>query len=275
VLPVRAAAVVLTVRGPRRRPLLYAGVWMLGWLVVYLPWPATFAYYLLPFALGAAALGGIVIGEACSMAVRWRWPVLATTALLWGVTVVNASADARVQLVVDRANADLVDFLGTLPPDSHVVLNMTPVNEYHFELPMHLTELKHRFDVVFLNPPAGWSAADAVAPSTFVLTPEMANQPGPTVRIALHEAGVRGDNAMLGTLLPMGGELVYRAAARVGLLELGLQRLLCPLGVRPIFDPTFCPADRGLLFRRTFVYGWQVHRVVRRASNTATMSHGA
>ena len=31
-----------------RRPILYAGVWMAGWLAVYLPWPVTFEYICCP-----------------------------------------------------------------------------------------------------------------------------------------------------------------------------------------------------------------------------------
>jgi hypothetical protein len=270
-LPVLPAALVLLVRGVGRAPIVYAGIWMLGWLMVYLPWPATFAYYLVPFALGAAVLGGTVVSEAWAVRRGRARLMLITLTLLWLAAVVNVTADARLQLAVDRANADIVDFLGALPPSSRVVLNMTPVNEYHFELPMHLRELKHRPDIVFLRPNSG----EAVVANTFVLTPEMAHQPGPTVRIALHEAGVRHDNVTLPSLLPEGGELVYRAAQRIGIVEIGLQRLLCPLGRGPVFDPTYCPRDRGVVFRGTFVYGWQVHRVVRRGANAATMAHGA
>jgi len=267
--PVVAAAVVLAVRGVHRRPIVYTGVWMLGWLAVYLPWPATFAYYLLPFALGAAVLAGTVVVEAWTAGGGGARGAVVATAVLWLVGVVNVTTDARVQLAVDRANAGVVDFLGTLPRDSRVLLNMTPVNEYHFELPMHLAELERRPDIRFvarLEPRAGEAA--------FVLTPVMSNQPGPTVRIALHEAGARRDAATLPAVLGDGGELVYEREQRIRLLELGLQRLLCPLGVPPVFDPTYCPRDRGLLFQRTFTYGWQVHRVVRRAANAATMAHG-
>jgi hypothetical protein len=268
-LPVLALGVLGA--GGRRRPIVYACIWMVGWVLVYLPWPATFEYYLLPFALGAALLAGTVLAHAWALRSRLAWSLLWTSALLWCVTLVNASADARVQLAVDRANADLVDFVATLPRDSHVVLNMTPTNEYHFELPMHLAEISERRDIIFLEPHEPWQSA---GPGAFVVTPEMANQPGPTVRIALHEAGVRHDNATLRTILSDGAEVVYRTSQRVGLVEVGLQRLLCPLGVGRIYDPAYCPRGREVIFHRTFVYGWQVHRVVRRTANAATMSHG-
>src|SRR5207249_4141349 len=129
-LPLLTVAVGSLVGGRQalRRPILYPCVWMAGWLAVYLPWPATFEYYLLPFAFGAAALAGTVVGDAwasrsCQHSVTRRrvaWSVLGASAALWFVAIVNASADARVQLAVDRANADLVDFLAGLPSDRRV-----------------------------------------------------------------------------------------------------------------------------------------------------------
>src|SRR6185369_7671575 len=130
---------------------------------------------------------------------RVAWSVLAASGLLWLVSIVNVVADARVQLAVDRSNADLVDFLAALPSRSRVVLN-TGVNEYFLELPMHLTQIKGRSDIVVAHvtrmPPSGPTSADV-----FVVTAEMANKPEPTVRVALDEPGVRHYNAMLSAVL--------------------------------------------------------------------------
>jgi len=268
-LPVIALAMISGVLrdADRRRPLAYALVWMLGWLAIYVPWPATFEYYLLPFALGASAFAALVAGDAwhrrrtVSPARRRLVDgVLAVALLLLSTGVVNAATDGRVQLTVDRANADLVRFLGRLPPRSRIVANMTPVNEYHFELPMHLAEIAGRSDLVVERrlAPDGARAVDGEA---FVVTARLDGQPVPTVRIALHEPGVRGDNARLDAIAGGPGERVYASARRTRLLEIGWQRLLCPLAVRPLLDPTYCPAQRGVLDRRTFTYGWQVHRL--------------
>ena len=273
-VPLLGVAVVALAAGRAapRRPIAYACIWMLGWLAVYLPWPATFEYYLLPFAFGAAVLAGTVVGDAWDgrgfapsvAARRLAYSGLVASALLWPVAVVNAAADARVQLAVDRANADLVGFLGGLPRHSRVVVNMSPVNEYHFELPMHLAEIEGRPDVV-VEPFARAGPDGPTAADVFLVTPEMANQPGPTVRIALHEPGVRHDNATLRTMLAGGADLVFRTVRHARLVELGIHRLLCPLAVPPIVDATYCPSDRGVIYRRTFSYGWQVHRLVRPA----------
>jgi hypothetical protein len=268
--PLLVAAIVIGRHGRphRRRQILYACAWMGGWLAVYVPWPATFEYYLLPFAFGAALLAGIVVGALWELrgadvpvvTRRLTWSALAVSGLLWVPGIVNAAADARVQLAVDRANADLVDFLGRLPDNSRVVLNTTWVNEYLYELPMHLAEIKKRSDLVVQH--VGAPAPRGHRPAeTFVATPSMANQPRPTVRIALDETGVRGDNARLAAMLSEGAESVYGTEQRVRVVEIGLHRLLCHVAGRPFIDITYCPSDRGVIYARTFVYGWRVHRL--------------
>jgi hypothetical protein len=268
-VPLLALAVLSLMGSPTagRRPILYAGVWTAGWLAVYLPWPATFAYYLLPFAFGAAVLGGAVVGDVWSsrghrhstVKRRLAWSLLVASGLLWPVAIMNAAVDARVQLVVDRANADLVDFLGTVPSRSRVIVNTTRVNEYLFELPLHLAQIERRPDIVVVHVARAVSSEPSSA-EVFVVTPEMANLPWPTVRVALDETGVTHDNAMLGAVLAGRGELVYRAAERTWLVELGIHRLLCRAIARPLLDATYCPDDRAVIDYRTFSYGWQVHR---------------
>ncbi|HEV8614801.1 MAG TPA: hypothetical protein VGU22_04845 [Methylomirabilota bacterium] len=257
-LPLLVVAVLSLVRGrpAGRRPILYACVWMGGWLAVYVPWPATFEYYLLPFAFGAALLAGTVVGDVWG----WRghqhpaairraaWSVLVASGSLWLLAITNAIADARVQLAVDGANTDLVDFLAGLPSRSRVVLNSRE-NEYLYELPRHLSAIKNRPDLVVEHLPRAARGGPPATP-VFITTPEMANQPVPTVRIA-----PLGSAALAGR-----GELVYRAARRTDVVEVGLHRLLCRVAASPILDATYCPSDRGMIHRRTFSYGWQVHR---------------
>jgi len=269
-VPLLVAAVIgfRAARPEWRRGILYACAWMAGWLAVWAPWPATFEYYLVPFAFGAALFAALVAGalwaarrERAPTAGRWpAWSALAASTLLWVPGVMNAATDGRVQLAVDRANADLVDFLGGLPLRSRVMLNTVYVNEYLYELPMHLVEIKRRPDLVVQH--VGAFPAEGGAPtSVFVVTPTMANQPGPTVRIAVHEPGVSRDGMRLSEMLRRGGELVYTTERHARLLEVSLHRQLCRLARRPFVDVTFCAGDRGVIDGRTFTYGWQVHRL--------------
>ena len=174
--------------------------------------------------------------------------------------------DARVQLAVDRANADLVSFLSGLPRASHVVVNSSYLNEHVFELPLHLSALKRRPDIMVEHVSRLRQGA-LPATDTFVATPQMEHEPVPTVRIGLEESGVRHVNATLSALLNGRGELVYHAGERTRVLEVGLHRLLCRARVSRSVDASYCPADRGVIYRRTFVYGWQVHRLKQRTGD--------
>jgi len=267
-----AAAVAFRYAPPEaRRGLLYAAVWMAGWLGVFTPWPATFEYYLLPFAFGASLFAGLVVGILWSArgrhapvpARRVAWSALVASAVLWPPALVNAAADGRVQLAVDRANADLVDFLGALPHGSRVLLNTAHVNEYYYELPMHLAEIKRRPDLVVQH--VGVLAAGRPAPGgVVVVTPRMANQPRPTVRIAPYDAGDRPDATRLAEILS-GGELLYATERHALVIQLRLHRPLCGVAKPPFLDRTFCADPRGLVDARRFMYGWQVHRLSRPA----------
>jgi hypothetical protein len=211
----------------------------------------------------AGSLVAACRNRAAVMRRRVAWSALAASALLWAPAVVNAATDGRVQLAVDRANADLVEFLGGLPAASRIVVNTLHRNEYLYELPLHLAEIVRRPDLVVQHVGV-FAAGDRVPGGVFVVTPRMANQPGPTVRIALYEAGVRRDATRLREMLADGGELFYATERHVRVVEIGLQRLLCRVAGAPLVDVTFC-ARRDVIDGRIFTFGWQVHRLSRAA----------
>ena len=260
---------VLSPRGdgsPARRLIGYASVWMVGWLAVFLPWPATFEYYLLPFAFGAAALAGAVVGDLWAArgrphpaTSRIAWGVLMTSGALWLVAVANATADARVQLTVDRSNADLIDFLADLPSGSRIVLD-TALNEYVAEVPMHLSQIKGRPDLVVEHVTRA-SGDRPTSADVFVVTAEVANRPWPTVRVAPHQPLAGRDPATSSELRTGRRDPVYRAARRTRLTEIGIHRLLCRVAVSPFVEPGYCPGDGDVLDWRVFSYGWRVDRL--------------
>jgi hypothetical protein len=276
--PAAALAVGSLVRGgpsAPRRLLAYGCVWMAGWLAVYAPWPVTFEYYLAPFALGGAVVAGIIVGDAARRLRERRLSpagaigtsaALAATGLLWAATAVNAVADARVQLAVDRANAGLVEFLATLPARSRVAVNTPWLDEYVVELPRHLVEIQQRGDIGVEHLPRARPGAPPAA--VFVATPALVDPPVPTVRIPFDAAGVRRVDAALDTVLGGRGRLVYRAGERQGILEVGLHRVLCRIAKRAPAYRADCALDRPLIRVLAFSYGWQVHRVTAQASGT-------
>jgi hypothetical protein len=55
--------------------------------------------------------------------------------------------------------------------------------------------------------------------------------------------------------------LVYRVEQYTALIEFGFHRLLCRVTSSQLIDAGYCPDDRGLIVRRPFSYGWQVHQL--------------
>ena len=181
-------------------------------------------------------------------------------ALLWSVTIVNAVADARVQLAVDRANADLVDVLADLPSPSRVVVNTTRVNEYVFEMPLHLSEIKRRPDVfvehIAQSGARRGRARRRVRGDARNGQPAGADRPD-RPRRAGRQARQRDAERGPGWTRRAG----ISGGQRRRLLELGVHRLLCRVSAHARLDATYCPTDRGVIYWRTFSYGWQLHRL--------------
>ena len=123
-----------------------------------------------------------------------------------------------------------------------------------------LAELKRRPDLVVQHVGAAVLSGRPTR-DVFVATATIQEPPGPTVRIAVHEAGVPRDAKRLAEMLGTSGDLVYTTERRARVVEIAMHRLLCPLARAPFVDPTYCPGDRGILAVRTFAYGWRVDRV--------------
>jgi len=246
-----AVFVVLTPGATRRRPLglvSEAIAWMIGWLVVYLPWGWAVDYYLLPFTLGCAIVGAVVLGDVVDAARTGRGPLrsaaivtLAVVAALWVLTLRTPVTNASAQLVVDAANADVMKVLATLPPDSIVIVNIAPRHEYLHELLLHLTGLHGRPDVTVeafsLDTPLGARSAPV-----YLMTPEMVGAPYPSLRLPFDEARVRAWTQRLPSRALERSDLVYETRHRVRLLDVG-------------FNP------RRLLEPREFSYGWKLYRL--------------
>ena len=262
----------------RRRPfpgglLLLSVIWMFFWIGVYLPWQASLEYHLLPFALGAAVFTGLAFGECAAVfrqAAQQTLKTVAVTCLavtvwLTQFTVVNNVTNARLQLAVDRVNSKLVSFLGKLPAGSHVLINLPEPNEYVYEVGIYLKELKRRPDlsVDYFR----FQAATSTEPTSvyYVASPCIRNQLFPSVRVAVHEPTVNAMTECLSAFLGEEDASVYQAEGSLSMLDVGLHRLLCELGLKGLD----CEIPRPFVESRTFSYGWRVHRVERKVSQQA------
>lgn len=253
-------------RSRDRWPILVPIFWITAWTLIMLPWHSLLEYYLLPACVGGAVITGI---GAASVVRSLRAParstrvvagaLVAAASVLLPLTVGNAVTSGRVQLAIDTANARLVTFLATeVPPQGTVLVNIPPPNEYVLELATHLAILKDRSDVSVEYAGRGdLQRSDGV----LVATPIMRNQPSPSVRLAVYEAGAKSWRDELHARLGTQADLVYRETQRLRLGMAHTQRLLCPLLIwaRAHHD-LLCPSGPLILDAREFVYGWEVYQ---------------
>lgn len=271
-IPVAAAMVaVAAVRGGWVRQVLAdAGVWSLGWIGVYLPWDRVLQYYLLPAALGVAAVGGIAMVEMWTLA---RAPArgghvaaaaaLAASLILAPLGVANAATHAVLQLVVDRANARLVDFLASLPADSVVHVAVASDNEYVYELGVHLARFKGRDDVLVESLDTELLTDDLEDGPVQVVSPVSRGRPVISVRIPMpDDTGPPPDPARG---LAVDARRLARLRCRAHLLSVDLEQPLCCAVAAVTGSMRCCRHWWPLLHVQRLSYGWIVDELTARA----------
>ena len=267
--PLAVLAVILRITRPRPpRPLLLdTVVWMGGWLGVYLPWSWVVEYYLLPFAFGAAAFCGVVTGEAIqAFRDERRRGVRATVTVCVGaflivflLSMANVATIGAIQLAVDAANYQLVRFISALPKGSAVTVNMPSVNEYVYEIGLHVRQTEGRPDIVVDYFETEADARRAGSAGGYVATLVMRQQVVPGVRIPMNErmAGELGQT--LTRVLGGGREPVFRIRRRVQLMMVNLHHPVCALlGKRT--ERVYCHWPAPFIDTRALSYGWNVYR---------------
>jgi hypothetical protein len=242
------------------RPLNYAIVWMACWGTALLPWPHPLAYHLLVLHLGAAVFAGTAfhyLVEETNPPRPRSYPVMAL--LVGGSLVVawlNAFTAGRNQLLIDQANAELVDFLAGLPTGSKVYVDLPQFNEYVFEINAHLHDLQARRDIEIRYLQAPEALGDAADTRTYWVLPFLRTQLFPSVRCAVNEPDARARNERARKLADQGWETLWQVRRRLVPVDIGLYRLTCPvLGTAGSF---YCTAPRPLIETRESVYGWTI-----------------
>ena len=268
--------------------LLGSLVWMGAWLAPFLLWVFVADYYLLPFSVGAAFFAGWLLTQAVAVlrtSGPGRWAtgglVLVSTLLFCG-TLANNSTMARVQLAVDAANADVVEFLATeVPQQGKVILNIQDPNEYVTEMGLHLAELYDRTDVAvtYLDPEALPLLTDQ--DDVYIASPSIGHQVLLSARLGVDEPAMRRWNASMADFFQNSAERVYHSQREVRVLVVDPARLFCPLLAKRLEsepDSTGLPIDSitrycqtgALVESRLFSYGWDVWRL----SSPAHVSRG-
>ena len=241
-------------------------IWCGAWMAIYLPWIFTVEYYMLPLFAGATVLGGLLLDVAARQVVGVNKAMrgfsafcLVLAVLALSISLMNNVSNARLQLAVDAANAEMLEVVAMQSPaGGKVYVNLPANNEYVYEIELHLSRLHQRPDLEvssfrFQRAEPG----DAKNLSYLVVSPEIENQPLLSVRLGLYEEGARHWNSSLKSFLGKNTEPVFVAERSFRLSSVDFLRVFCPLfGHR-----NYCKEPYLVNDRRMLVYRWNVYQV--------------
>jgi hypothetical protein len=248
---------------PRSGLWIFAGVWMLAWLGVYIPWYFGAEYYLMPFTAGVAVLSGVLLVEIIAIIGNpgriWKATgtiTLGLTSLLFLATQANSYSDASVQLAQDAANTSVMEYVAeNAPVGSIVLVNIQLANEYIEQMEFLLkydygrTDLKidyyHDQDLEQLA---------KQYPEVLILAAHMENQPKMTVRMGLIDHTLEIWNSLLAYKVDTWKE-TFQVRQEPALVMIDFPRLICPV----IKQENYCSPDGGLVNIQNLLYQWTVY----------------
>jgi hypothetical protein len=269
VVPLVVLAMIVFVSQRRlkgRCLLIDAFVWMGAWICIYLPWTFMAEYYMLPFALGLAVFVSACVVETVQTLQERGWrqwvsvAFLSSSLVLLVGALLNNLTNARVQLEVDDANANMRAYLvENTKPGSTVLVNIQDPNEYFYEMQTQLGEVYGRPDLkveVFSTDTT--LAGDA--PNMYIVSPYVVNQPLLTVRMGVIEETQQMWNDSLREFMRghPGWQIVFEPANRFHLTDVNYPRIFCPF----VKTRAFCATPEPLVDTREFEYGWTIYRLV-------------
>jgi len=244
--------------------LLTALLWFAAWVGIFLPWDGITVYFQYPAAVGLAVVTAITLTEMPGAIMRASTGLRIVVAaagigllLFLAGSIGNAWTDARVQLAVDRVNADALAVVArTTPEDGQVYVNIQDPNEYTYEIPIHLDVFYGRSDIrvetVRMDdfPPVDSQGA-------IVLAPYMHNAPVLTIRTGIVEPYIGQWDDALEEALPLSVETVAEVGVEADLFSFKLPQLLCGF----VHAETYCRGEPRALDMLDFAVGWRVLRL--------------
>jgi hypothetical protein len=250
-------------RSPQSGLWVYAGVWMVAWLGIYIPWYFGAQYYLMPFTAGVAVLSGVLLVEILEIIGDpgriWKATgtiTLGFTCLLLLATQANSFTDASVQLAQDAANKSVMEYVAkNAPIGSMVLVNIQFANEYIEQMDLLLKYDYGRTDLQFdYYHDQDLSKLAEQYPEVLILAAEMKNQPKMTVRMGLIDHTLEIWNSLLAYKLDNWKE-TYQVRREPVLLTIDFPRLICPV----IKAENYCSPEGGLVNFQNLFYQWTVY----------------
>lgn len=251
-------------QGRRRMVILLASIiWMIAWIAIYLPWTFMVGYFMLPFSIGAAVFSAATVESFWRRFERrpaWRFGLGAALLGLFGfafaVVQINSFSIARLQVAIDQANQQAVQFIAErLPHGSTLVVNIQDPNEYVDQIRVHLETLYDRPDITVVHfSPLAEPAQETRTENRYYLAPNVENQPSMTVRYGVIEDQTEAWNRSLASTLGPDAREIARFEQSEYLVDIAIPRIFCPL----LSTLDFCEPQSQILTSREFRYGWVV-----------------
>ena len=235
-------------------------IWMVAWVVVYLPWNFMTEYYMLPFSFGAAIFSGLILGEKRVWQSLFPRVLAGLAMVLLVISAINTITSARIQLAVDSINAQMMESLSKLPVGSSVYINIQSANEYTDQIRMQVADRFNRRDIsVELFDPGTGLPATCLPDSCFIISPNVKNQPLMTVRMGVFEPTQEGWNNSLKNFLNENPKWVEKTIYdhSFGMLTFDLPRLFCKF----VNTRAFCATPSPVIDMRDFQYGWSLYQL--------------
>ena len=241
-----------------RTALVEGMLWMGCFLAILLPWPAVFEYQMTPAMMGLALAGGFAIPAFWKLGKGYRFAALAATVVL-AFHVVNAMGAASTQRTIDRANAQMVERLASLPRGSQAYLAI-PESEYTNEAKLHVQELYGRSDISVTPLPRALPAVPPGQEATIAAL-RATGLEAPLIRVGFRDTDtyewMKQLESTLGPEQPRQVMSVVGASEQVA--DFAFQNLLCHPDLRALSVP--CRQRGPIYTERTVSVIWTLYRI--------------
>jgi hypothetical protein len=241
---------------------LFGSLWSLAWLLAYIPWPFTQSYYLMPFALGVSILSGacypyiqLEIEQRIWRAWLARMSLLAAIFLVL-VNVVNQTTAARMQMVIDRENANVIDRLSqTIPIGSEILLNIQNRNEYVGQFRSYVIRIAGREDLKVDHIRSSSIVSDPTSTPRFYALPIFRNQFYPSMRMGIFEHTSKQWNTDFLDQANGAIRKMFQTTTKFRAILIDPLRMVC----LSIPNSPYCQVPHNPLDDRVVEYGWVVY----------------
>jgi len=183
-------------QGPFGHAMIILSIWIIVWIISFLPWIYVASYYLYPAVIGIGLLGAAILAPLLDRAARGysrTVRILAWSgAVLFLLVQGNTYSAARQQILVDRVNWQIVEWIGdNLPYSSHIYVSLPAGNENFLEIGLHLEDQFGRDDLFILPLGAVHSAPlQNESGHMYRLTPVLHNQVLLSPRLGVDEEDI-------------------------------------------------------------------------------------